>query len=120
MTPSLIRATAPWRSKVMNGALREDSRPKRMVDLSLVSCTCNRVAKLAQTLKRVLAPIRHGIIQGVYQRAALSQDGAFDPRFGAGEFIAGCTEAMARICRCAGMVPTIPRRSSTTTMGERR
>jgi hypothetical protein len=73
----------------MNGALREDSRPKRLFDLSLVSCTCNRAAKLAQTLKRVLASILHGIIQGVYQRAALSQVGGFDPWFGAGAIYTG-------------------------------
>jgi glycosyltransferase involved in cell wall biosynthesis len=55
MATSPIRVTARWRSKVMNGALREDSRPNRMFDLSLVICTRNRAAKLAQTLKRVLA-----------------------------------------------------------------
>jgi hypothetical protein len=47
MARSLIRVTARWRFKVRNGALREDSWPNSMFDLSLVICTRNRAAKLA-------------------------------------------------------------------------
>ena len=44
-----------WRGKRFEDALREDSMTSSLFDLSLLICTRNRAAQLAQTLKRVSA-----------------------------------------------------------------
>jgi glycosyltransferase involved in cell wall biosynthesis len=44
-----------WRDKDWWGALREDTMTNDLFDLSLVICTRNRAARLAETLKRVSA-----------------------------------------------------------------
>jgi glycosyltransferase involved in cell wall biosynthesis len=47
--------TRHWGCKDSKGALREYSMNNSLFDLSLLICTRNRAAQLAQTLKRVLA-----------------------------------------------------------------
>jgi glycosyltransferase involved in cell wall biosynthesis len=44
-----------WKGKDLKSALREDSMSTSLFDLSLVICTRNRAARLAETLKRVSA-----------------------------------------------------------------
>src|SRR5712671_1627627 len=47
--------TRPWKGKDLRNALREDSMINSLFDLSLVICTRNRAAQLAETLKWVSA-----------------------------------------------------------------
>src|SRR6266567_1046281 len=47
--------TRRWRGKELRSALREDSMTTSLFDLSLLICTRNRAARLAETLKRVSA-----------------------------------------------------------------
>ena len=48
-------ASRRWRGKELRSALREDSMTNSLFDLSLVICTRNRAAQLAETLKKVSA-----------------------------------------------------------------
>ncbi len=47
--------TQRWRGKELRSALHEDSMTNSLFDLSLVICTRNRAAQLAETLKKVSA-----------------------------------------------------------------